>query len=271
MYVRAKKSLGQNFLRDSSFVNKIVGSLNLTDADTVFEIGPGQGALTSELVEDAGRVIAIEFDRDMVAILNERFRSHANFELIKADALSVDFAELFGGAGSDNRAKLVANLPYNISTPILQRLIDQRQLFSQIVLMFQREVVERITAPAGGKDRGFLSALVENAFETEYLFDVPPEAFQPVPKVWSGVVRLKPKPVDPTDYTLFRKVISTSFAQKRKTMLNNLKQTIENADHVLTESGIDPNRRAETLTLEEWWNLTRTISRAKAARAKNGD
>ncbi len=265
MYVRAKKSLGQNFLRDSSFVDNIVNALDLNDADTVFEIGPGQGALTAKLVEEAGRVIAIEFDRDMVAILNEHFRSYDNFKLIKADALSVDFAELFGGAGSGKQVKLVANLPYNISTPILRRLIDQRQLFSEIVLMFQREVVERITAPAGGKNRGFLSVLVENAFETEYLFDVPPGAFQPVPKVWSGVVRLKPKPLTPDNYVLFRKVVSSSFAQKRKTMLNNLKHTIENANHVLSESGIDANRRAETLTLEEWWSLTRTIGTSKIA------
>ena len=211
-------------------------------------------------------MIAIEFDRDMVAILNERFGSAQNFELIKADALNVNFAQVFRG-GTVNNAKLVANLPYNISTPILQRLIDQRLLFSKIVLMFQREVVERITAPAGVKNRGYLSVLVENAFETEYLFDVPPGAFQPVPKVWSGVVRLTPKSSDSGDYPLFRKVVSTSFAQKRKTILNNLKQTVENAGHVLSESGIDANRRAETLTLEEWWTLTRTIGQEKIARA----
>ncbi len=268
MQVRAKKSLGQNFLRDSSFVDKIVGALALTDADTVFEIGPGQGALTASLVEQAGHVIAIEFDRDMVAILNERFGSAGNFELVKADALNVDFADLFGDAVADKRAKLVANLPYNISTPILQRLIDQREIFSEIILMFQREVVERITAPAGGKERGFLSVLVENAFEAEYLFDVPPGAFQPVPKVWSGVVRLTPKPGVLHDYPLFRKVISSSFAQKRKTMLNNLRQTVENANDILGEAGIDAIRRAETLTLDEWWNLTRTISKAQTARAK---
>lgn len=268
MQVRAKKSLGQNFLRDNAFVERIVDSLDLSDKDTVFEIGSGQGALTGKLIEKAGRVIAIEFDRDMIAILDERFGSADNFELIKADALSVDFAELFGDAASDRRAKLVANLPYNISTPILQRLIDQRELFSEIVLMFQREVVTRITAPAGGKNRGFLSVLVENAFDTEYLFDVPPGAFQPVPKVWSAVVRLVPKPVDLTDYSLFRKVVSMSFAQKRKTIFNNLKSTIEEAAYILSEAKIDANRRAETLTLDEWWTLTRTISRLKIVGVK---
>ena len=260
MYVRAKKSLGQNFLRDTSFVERIVAAVKLSDRDTVFEIGPGQGALTGELLKQAGRVIAIEFDRYMIAILGEKFASADNLELVKADALNVDFAELLKGS-SGKQAKLVANLPYNISTPILQRLIDQRELFSDIVLMFQREVIERITAPAGGKHRGFLSVLVENAFESEQLFDVPPGAFQPVPKVWSSVVRLIPKPIALTDYDLFRKTISQSFAQKRKTMLNNLKQSVENAASILIEAGIDVNRRAETLTLDEWWKLTRTISK----------
>ena len=260
MYVRAKKSLGQNFLRDTSFVERIVAAVKLSDRDTVFEIGPGQGALTGELLKQAGRVIAIDFDRDMIAILGEKFASADNLELVKADALNVDFAELLKGS-SGKQAKLVANLPYNISTPILQRLIDQRELFSDIVLMFQREVIERITAPAGGKHRGFLSVLVENAFESEQLFDVPPGAFQPVPKVWSSVVRLIPKPIALTDYDLFRKTISQSFAQKRKTMLNNLKQSVENAASILIEAGIDVNRRAETLTLDEWWKLTRTISK----------
>ena len=269
MYVRAKKSLGQNFLRDSAFVTRIVAALDLNGADAVFEIGAGQGALTDKLVAEAGRVIAIEFDRDMVAILDERFRSAANFELIEADALSVDFAKLLGDVPTGEKAKLVANLPYNISTPILQRLIDQRELFSVIVLMFQREVVERITAPAGGKNRGYLSVLVENAFKTEYLFDVPPGAFHPVPKVWSGVVRLKPKGAALTDYPLFRRTVSSAFAQKRKTILNNLKQTVKNAVEVLSQAGIEANRRAETLTLDEWWSLTRAISKHKIAGAKN--
>ena len=156
--------------------------------------------------------------------------------------------------------KLVGNLPYNISTPILQRLMDQRALFSRMVLMFQREVVERITAVPGGKERGFLSVLVENAFDTEYLFDVPPEAFQPVPKVWSAVVRLTPKLSSTPDHSVFRQVVSASFAQKRKTLLNNLKVRYEDAATILETSDIDGRRRAETLTLDEWIRLTNVIS-----------
>ena len=293
--MRAKKSLGQNFLRDDDVCRQIVDSLGLRKDEIVIEIGPGRGALTGILLENTVRVIAIEFDRDMIAPLRVQFGSHDNFELINADALSVDFAEAVGlndikylseppaiaggltweletagkydpkqqppttACGSD--IKLVANLPYNISTPILQRLIEQRSIFSTIVLMFQREVVERITAKPGNKNRGFLSVMVENAFETEYLFDVPPQAFQPVPKVWSAVVRLTPKISDFADSRAFRRVVSASFAQKRKTILNNLKPVFDNATEILLKSGIDPKRRAETLTLDEWRTLANIVGK----------
>ena len=261
--MRAKKSLGQNFLHDESIVKKIIGALNLRENETVVEIGPGTGALTETLLEQAGHVIAVEFDRDMIAVLTERFAASKNLELIKTDALNVDFAAILPKALPIGTAKLVANLPYNISTPILQRLIDQRGTFSTIVLMFQREVVERITAKPGNKNRGFLSVLVENIFTTEYLFDVPPQAFQPVPKVWSGIVRLTPKVSVFADFPVFRKIVSASFAHKRKTILNNLKPVVENAAAMLAASGIDPKRRAETLTLDEWKALAHTIIRSK--------
>ena len=256
--MRAKKSLGQNFLRDQSVVEPIVGALNLTKEDVVIEIGPGQGALTEVLVEKAGRVLAIEFDRDLMSPLRVQFHSFDNFELVNADALSFDFTQYYSDG---KKLKLVANLPYNISTPILQRLIEQRHAFSSIVLMFQREVVDRITAKPGNKERGYLSVLVEDAFETENLFDVPPQAFQPVPKVWSGVVRLTPKSSVVTDHTAFRKVLSCSFAQKRKTILNNLKYVYEDAADILFAAEIEPLRRAETLTLNEWRKLAGTISK----------
>ena len=166
-----KKSLGQNFLRDETIVNRIVDALELRKDETVIEIGPGRGALTERLLTDAGRIAAIEFDRDLISPLRERFDSFDNFELINDDALNIDFADILMTDADNGKTKLVANLPYNISTPILQRLIDRRELFSKIVLMFQREVAERIVAAPGGRKRGFLSVMVENAFETEYLFD----------------------------------------------------------------------------------------------------
>ena len=254
--MRAKKSLGQNFLRDEIIIHKIVDAFELTSGDTVIEIGPGQGALTRELLERAGRVVAIEFDRDMIAVLRERFGRSNNFVLVDADILDLDLASL----ASDNTTKLVGNLPYNISTPILQKLIECRAMFTYLVLMFQREVVERITAPPGGRERGFLSVLVENAFNAERLFDVPPTAFSPVPKVWSSVVRLTPHASRVPDDSLLRDIVSISFAQKRKTLLNNLKLKFKDADAVLKHCQIEGRRRAETLTLDEWIRLTGALA-----------
>lgn len=261
--MRAKKSLGQNFLLDRDVITRIIDALDLGPDETVIEIGPGQGALTERLIEKAVRVIAIEFDRDLIPILNTRFASFGNFHLINGDALNVDFASLLKVTGSGRKVKLVANLPYNVSTPILQRLIDQRHLFSRLVLMFQREVVERITASPGGKERGFLSALVENAFDSEYLFDVPPQAFQPVPKIWSAVVRLTPKRSFVRDDLLFKKIVSASFSQKRKNILNNLKPVFDDAVTLLEDTQIDGKRRAETLTLDEWRRLTAAAASRK--------
>ncbi|MBK8467243.1 MAG: ribosomal RNA small subunit methyltransferase A [Chloracidobacterium sp.] len=260
--MRAKKSLGQNFLRDQTIIKRIIDALDLGHDETVIEIGPGQGALTEQLFIDEAKVIAIEFDRDMISLLHERFGSLHNFHLINEDALNVDFSDVLKANAVDAKAKLIANLPYNISTPILQRLMDQRHLFSSLVLMFQREVVERITAKAGGKERGFLSVMVENTFNTEYLFDVPPQAFQPVPKVWSAVVRLTPKSSLIADEALFRQIISFCFLQKRKTILNNLKTRFPNAAVFLEQCEIDGMRRAETLTLCEWVKLVSAIKRA---------
>jgi len=203
-------------------------------------------------------------------VLRDKFSHYETFTIVNEDALKVDFARLIsdnlkseiGDLKSEIRnLKLVANLPYNISTPILQRLIDQRDLFSKLVLMFQREVVERITAKPGGKERGFLSVLVENAFETEYMFDVAPQAFQPVPKVWSAVVRLTPNRSTVSDETLFRRIVSVSFAQKRKNLLNNLKPVFTEASALLESSGIDGKRRAETLSLDEWNRLTDAVQK----------
>lgn len=259
--MRPRKSLGQNFLRDETIVRRIIDALNLGPDDKVIEIGPGTGALTYKLVEEAGDVIAIEFDRELIPGLKSQFERFSNFRLVHDDALTVDLEEVINVGGTPSRAKLVANLPYNISTPILQRLIEQRELFSTIVLMFQREVVERITAPPGGKERGFLSVLVESAFDTEYLFDVAPNSFYPVPKVWSAVVRLTPKQSQVTDEKQFRRLISSAFAQKRKTIANNLRNAYQDAGEALSNAGIDGKRRAETLTLNEWIVLNDVISK----------
>jgi 16S rRNA (adenine1518-N6/adenine1519-N6)-dimethyltransferase len=251
--VFAKKSLGQNFLADQNYIDKIISALNLQNDETVTEIGPGRGAITEALVEKAGKVIAIELDRNLIPYLNVKFKDKENFHLIEADALEIDFRKLKSGNEQQAPCKLVANLPYYISTAILQKLIEQRDCFSEMVLMFQREVVERITAKVGNSERGFLTVLTEAHLQTEKLFDVPPRAFQPAPKVWSAVVRLKPEQnAEIENEKLFRQIVSAAFRQKRKTIVNNLKSEFANIEEILDVCQIDKQRRAETLTIEEW-------------------
>jgi len=263
------KRFGQNFLVDRGVVDRIVRALSPRSDETIIEIGPGKGALTARLVEEAGQVVAVEFDRNLAPLLLEEFGSRDNFKLMQADALTTDFCAEVPGV---NQARVVANLPYNIATAILQRLIDQRRCLTEMVLMLQREVVDRITAPAGSTKRGYLSVLVEAYCETEKLFDVAPGAFKPVPKVWSSVIRLRMRPrldVEPKGEKVLWGLVSAGFAQRRKTILNNLRNAPETlqslikrhggASIILCEAGIEPQRRAETLTLSEWSALARLL------------
>ena len=198
-------------------------------------------------------------------MLRERFAANENFTITEADATTVDFEYLLKDKNPKTKdqkpkTKLVANLPYYISTPILQHLSTQRHLFGSLVLMFQKEVVDRITARPGDSDRGFLTILVETAFTVEKLFDVPPTAFRPIPKVTSSVARFTPKESEIKDEKAFRDLISIAFAQKRKTILNNLKAAYPDSKEILERSTIDPQRRAESLTLAEWLSLLSNIS-----------
>jgi 16S rRNA (adenine1518-N6/adenine1519-N6)-dimethyltransferase len=265
----AKKSLGQNFLVDGRVAERIVRALAPRADETVIEIGPGRGALTGMLLERAGRVVAVEFDRDLVPVLEERFGARADFTLLHDDALRVDFCASVAPATS---ARVVANLPYNISTAILQRLIEQRSCLPESVLMLQREVVERMTARPGAGERGYLSVLVEAYSEAEALFDVSPSAFRPAPKVWSTVARLRARAIEPGDVRagpLFLRVVGAGFAQRRKTMQNNLKGAPAPLDALvaarggpqaaLDAAGIEPSRRAESLTLADWVRLASVI------------
>ena len=259
----AKKSLGQNFLTDSDIIQKIVDAVDPSMTDTIIEIGPGRGALTERLVESSAQIIAIELDRNLVPYLKRAFADRPNVQVVEGDALDVDLETILSAssrASVADKAKVVANLPYYISTAILQRLSEQRHLFSELVLMFQREVVERITAKPGNSERGYLTVIVEACFDVEKLFDVPPDAFRPMPKVWSSVVRLTPKPNFNFDKAVFENIVSSSFAQKRKTILNNLKTSFNDAERLLAAADINPKRRAESLTLDEWVKLTTTIS-----------
>jgi 16S rRNA (adenine1518-N6/adenine1519-N6)-dimethyltransferase len=265
-----KRRFGQNFLVDRNAIDRIIAAVSPRADETIIEIGTGSGALTSRLLEKTGRLVAIEFDRDLVPSLREKFGGSANLKLIEADALTTDFCAAIAPAPN---ARVVANLPYNIATAVLQRLIDQRSCISEMTLMLQREVVDRITAAAGSSERGYLSVLVEAYCEAEQLFDVAPQAFRPVPKVWSTVVSLRVRPkiaVEVKDEKLLWQIVSAGFAQRRKTILNNLRDAPApiqellkkrgGASIVLCDAGIPPLRRAETFTLEEWAMLVNAIA-----------
>lgn len=257
-----KRRFGQNFLTDERVVERIVNEVRPREDETIVEIGAGHGALTARLIERAGHLVAIEYDRDLVPLLQEKFKAYENFTLIEADALAIDLCAMIAPAAG---GRVVANLPYYISTAILQRLIEQRACLSEMVLMLQREVVERITAPPASSERGFLSVLVEAYCEAEKLFDVAPASFRPTPKVWSSVVRLRFREqmgASVEDEELFWQIVSAGFAQRRKTIFNNLRhapaqlrERLENVggvEKVLASGGVDKQRRAESLTLEEW-------------------
>jgi 16S rRNA (adenine1518-N6/adenine1519-N6)-dimethyltransferase len=267
--LRAKKRLGQNFLVDERVIDKIVRAVEPRSDETIVEIGPGLGALTSRLIADAGRVIALEFDRELIQTLNEKFSAAQNLHLLEGDALHVDFCEAIAPATS---ARLVANLPYNIATAILQRLIEQRNCLTELVLMLQLEVVDRMVAPPSTSERGFLSVLVEAYAEVERLFDVPPTAFRPAPKVWSTVIRLHPREnalAGVKDERLLWQIVSAGFAQRRKTIFNNLRNAPANlreridglggAQALLEIAKIELQRRAETLTYEDWARLSNLL------------
>jgi 16S rRNA (adenine1518-N6/adenine1519-N6)-dimethyltransferase len=264
------KRLGQHFLRDQRTIHRIIDALAPKADETIIEIGPGTGALTSALVERAGRVVAVEFDNKLELLLQERLGGFENFKLVMADALTVNICAEILPAHS---ARLVANLPYNISTAILQRLIAQRACLDEMVLMLQREVVDRVLAPPGTSDRGYISVFVEAYCEAQKLFDVAPGAFRPPPKVWSSVMRLKLRPrisAEVSDEGLLWEVVSAGFAQKRKTILNNLRHASGRLQDVLKRNGgasivlckatVELQRRAETLTLEEWGKIVQAIS-----------
>ena len=266
--IRPSKRFGQHFLHDRNIIGKIISAFDPRQDETVVEIGPGTGALTAMLIERAARVVAIEFDRKLIEPLREQFVERDNFRLIEADALEADICDFIKPSTS---ARLVANLPYNISTAILQRLIEQ-PCIPEMVLMLQKEVVDRMLAPAGSSDRGYLSVLVEAYCESQKLFDVSPGAFRPPPKVWSTVVRLVRRDVGWRlgDEDLFWQVVSAGFAQKRKTILNNLRnspgplqQRVKDnggASIVLCKAEVDVQRRAETLTLNEWSRIVQALT-----------
>jgi 16S rRNA (adenine1518-N6/adenine1519-N6)-dimethyltransferase len=258
--IRPKKSLGQNFLKDPHYLNRIADAAQIGSEDQVLEIGPGLGHLTRVLAERAGKVLAVELDERLMPLLQCEFSAQHHVELIHADALEYPYDALPG------RWKVVANLPYYISTPIIQMLLNNREKFISLTLLLQKEVAERIAASPGGKEYGYLSVLVQYHTMPKIAFMVPAGAFTPVPDVDSAVITLtiREQPaVLVRDEEFFIRMIKAAFSQRRKTLRNALKQLEiprDKMDAVLSCTGIDLGRRAETLTVEEFGRLADTLS-----------
>lgn len=251
---QARKRFGQNFLQDSGIIRRIVRSVAPTGKDHLVEIGPGLGAITELLLEENGQLDVVELDRDLIPILRVKFFNYPGFSIHEADALKFDFASL---RQQDEKLRVVGNLPYNISTPLIFHLLSFQGLIQDMHFMLQKEVVERLAAEPGTGQWGRLSVMAQYYCDVESLFGVPPECFDPRPKVDSAIVRLTPK-VQPThlakDETQLADTVRLAFSQRRKTLRNNLRGVLE--VDALESLGIDPQRRPETLKLEEFVKLS---------------
>jgi len=251
---RARKRFGQNFLHDPGVVSRIVEAIDPRPGQAIVEIGPGQAALTSALIERAGHVRAIEIDRDLAARLRQRF-SAEKLTLIEADALKIDWSDV-----AATPLRLVGNLPYNISTPLLFALLPVAERVIDQHFMLQKEVVDRMVAAPGSKTYGRLSVMLQFRYRLTKLFDVPRGAFKPTPQVTSSVVRMKPRGLSElpqVDAQAFARVVAPAFGQRRKTLRNALSELLD-ADQIAA-SGVDPQARAETLGVDSFVGLSRRL------------
>ena len=266
--ITANKKLGQNFLIDDEVIHNIVEASNINRNDLVIEIGPGLGTLTSKLLENAGKVIAIELDKKMITILEDRFKLYDNFVLLNQDILKVDLKKLIKDNISNlQKVKIVANLPYYITTPIIMKLLEDRLNIESITVMVQKEVADRITARPGDKLSGAITYSVDYYAKAEKIVFVDKKSFIPSPEVDSEVIRLiirEKHKVELLDEETFFKIIKASFMQRRKTLINGImssgiikdKQKIK---EIIEGIGLDANIRGEKLTLEEFANLSNSV------------
>ena len=261
---RARKRFGQNFLHDGGIIERIVRAITPQPGQRLIEIGPGQGAITAPLLAAGADLTAIEIDRDLAAALRQRFAAEPRFQLVEMDVLKFDFASL-GSAPAGLR--VLGNLPYNISTPLIFHLLRYAPLIHDMVFMLQLEVVERLAARPGSDDYGRLSVMVQYHCKVEKLFKVPPGAFHPQPKVDSAIVRLtplRPQPFVADDPLLLERVVREAFGQRRKTLRNTLRSLV--SVEQFNSLGIDPARRAETLSLEDYVRIANLLTAGSQSR-----
>ena len=252
-----RKRFGQNFLHDHNIIYHILSSLQAKPDEHWVEIGPGMGALTEPLLNLGLRLDVVELDRDLVSLLKDKFKQHANLEIFSADALRFNFSAL---VKNNEKLRIIGNLPYNISTPLMFHLLDNASCIDDMHFMLQKEVVDRICAAPGSKKYGRLSVMMQYYCATELLFDVPPESFDPAPKVMSAIVRLVPHqqpPVAVNEITLLNRVVVQAFSQRRKTLRNSLSKLIE--EDAIIALNIDPTLRAEALSLADFAKLSNLL------------
>lgn len=268
--IKANKSLGQNFLISENVVEKIVSSSQIDKQDLVIEIGPGLGTLTKYLLEKAQKVICIELDKKMIKILNDRFSLYENFELLNEDILKVNLKELIREEKEKNKiknVKIVANLPYYITTPIIMKLLEEKLDLESITVMIQKEVADRLIAIPGQKETGAITYTVYYYATSEEILEVPNDSFIPEPEVTSKVIKLnirKQTPVEVKSRKVMFKIIKCAFLQRRKTLLNalvnaNVFSCKEEGINVLRALNLDENIRAEKLSLENFAQISNMI------------
>jgi 16S rRNA (adenine1518-N6/adenine1519-N6)-dimethyltransferase len=249
--IKPHKNLGQNFLFDENILHKIIRASEIKKGEKVVEIGPGLGVLTNELLEKGAKVLAIEFDRKMIKVLKDRFKAETNLNLISGDALDeIKKIELKG-------YKIIANLPYQITSPFFRKALSQKYLPKMILVMVQKEMAERVAALPHNSKRGFLSVLVQLYGQPRIIGLVPKESFYPQPKVEGAILSLEVKPLSKNiDKTKILKMVQAGFSQKRKKIRNSIAAGLRieaiKAEKIIKEAGIDPNKRAEDLEINEW-------------------
>lgn len=255
---RARKRFGQHFLHDQNIIHKIISALNPQPGQNIVEIGPGQGALTLPLLKRCQKLTAVELDRDLIPLLQRKSAGIGELTLVNKDVLDFDLAQLELAPPF----RLVGNLPYNISTPLMFHLLKSSALISDMIFMLQKEVAQRIIAGPHNKHYGKLTVMMQYFCASEYLFDVAPACFSPPPKVDSAVIRLRPHATiaQPVVVEELEKVVSAAFNQRRKTISNSLKNQVDRS--TMSELGIDPSARAENLTLNDFIQLTRAYAKS---------